>query len=705
MNNRFGVCAAFLFCASSAVAQGVQQPKDLAVQRVDLESHSVGAWGVDFADQDRNVQPGDNFYEYQNGNWLAHIQFGPNEKAQAYWRDLRLLAPRRIGAILESLAADATASTKTREGKAGAVYRSFMDEKTAEARGVKPLMPSINAIKAANTKSKLAFIMGQIAGPGTIRAPSVIGRPTGWSFFRLDDIKQDRAHPDRYAAYVAAGGLVLPGPEYYFDEQFSKLRAAYVDYIANVLTQLGWPDPKAKAKEILELETQIAHVSWSHEQMLDPVKTFNSMSLAELRELAPGFDWNAFMRGGQLASDQSVVVDAKSAFPAIAKIFAAADLDVLKARQAFGVADQHSDILDSTMLAAAISFRGNALGDGVYLGAAPRRLRAEKGAEATIPGIVSALYVAKYSSSHVKTIAQQMAENMREALDARLRDLSWMSPTSRGKARDGLKKMRILIGYPDRFDDFSALSVDDKDLYGNYARSSAYQWGVLVHRLDKPFDRSLWSVSPEYPTFNYSPTSNTVEIPAALLVPPFFDVNADPAVNYGSAGAIIGAMMASPFFTKQGLNYDADGHLNPWLTQQEEEKFSAIRTRLATQYSKVEQLPGFPLKGELVADEALGDLAGLEISLAGYIASLKGVPAPLLDGYTGNQRFFLGRAQMWRAKFVESFVRSQIATGSNEPPFMRVNGLLPNMDAWYAAFNVMPGAKLYIAPRERVEIW
>jgi len=702
--HRFAAIA-LISCASVAAGETPAKPESLTSVPQSTESHTFGTWGVDLAYRDLGIRPGDNFYEYVNGKWLAQVPFAPNEKAQAFWRYVRLLAPLRLNGILESLAADTAASATSPEGKAGAFYRSFMDEKTIEAMGLSPLNPQLEAIRAVKSKSQLASLMGQIAGPGTIRARIMFGQTPGWAFFRLDDINQDLVHPERYAVYLGAGGLVLPGPEYYLETQFAALRKAYVAYIARVLTLVGWPVARERAQQVLDLETEIARVSWSHEQMLDSVKTYNPMTIRDLAKFAPEFDWRAFMTGGQLAGVGTVVIDARSAFPKIAAIFAAAPLELLKARQAFGVADEGVYFLNSELGAAANEFYGNALGNGAFMGSAPRNIRAEKTSEMVLGDIVSGFYVARYSSPRVKAIAQEMAENMRQALDAHLQTLSWMGPASRARAREKLARMHILIGYPEHFDDFAGLEVKEHDLYGNYARSAAYQWQALVHRLGKPYDPSQWSVRAEYPTFSYTPTSNTVEIPAALLVPPFFDAAADPAVNYGSAGTIIGAMIASPFFMQQGLNFDTDGHLNPWLARDEAARFSAMSRRIADQYSRVEQIPGFPLKGELLADEALGDLAGLEISLDAYHASLRGSSAPQLDGYSGDQRFFLGRAFMWRAKFVESFVRSQIATGSNEPPFMRVNGLLPNMDSWYSAFDVKPGDGLYVAPEQRVKIW
>jgi putative endopeptidase len=545
-------------------------------------------------------------------------------------------------------------------------------------------------------------VIGRAGRPGTVRAPSVYGPPVGRGLFLLN-IDQDQSDPSRYAVYVGQGGLILPGPEYYLESQFADVRTACTAYVTRLLTLIAWPNAEERARQIIAFETRVAAVSWSHEQMRDVVRTYNPMTVAELIRLAPRFDWRALLQGAELGRTNRIVIDAKSAFPKIAAIFAETPLEILQAREAFAAADRGAGNLNADLGAAGFDFRGTMLGNGAFVGGA-RNMRAEQTAEATIGDIVAAFYVARYSSAEAKSEAEEMTANLKRALDARLEKLTWMSPMSRARAREKLAQMRINIGYPDRFDDYQGLSISDQDLYGNVARAAAYDWQRQVRSLTQPFDRSGWTLTPEYPTYNYNPTTNSVEIPASLLQPPFFDVKADEAVNYGAIGSQIGQMMVVAF-TNQGSPYDGDGRLKPWLVPADAARYATMSQNIGAQYSAVEPLPSLHLKGELLLDEAISDLGGVQIALDAYHASLQGKAAAVIDGYTGDQRFFLGRAKMWRAKFSPTFTRNQVATGFNAPPFMRVNGPLANIDAWYEAFGVKPGDKMYVAPDTRVRIW
>jgi len=691
------VAAGMLLIGTSGAAEPIVIPDSAAVP---LQDRHFGSWGIDFTYQDAGVRPGDDFYRRLNARWLDNVSFGPNVLAQAYWRELRLLTPKRLIAILQS---DDATIANTPAGKASTIFRAYHDHAKADSLGFTPLRAELDRLKAVKDRSQLARMMGALAGPETIRAPSVYGPPVGWSFFRLDNIDQDHERLNQNAIYLAAGGLILPGTQYYLEDQFADVRRGYAGYIAKMLSYEGWPDAAAQAEKILKLETEIAKASWSPEQMLDASATFNRLSVKQLQALAPSFDWSAYFGGAGLGGAKEVVIDAKSSFPKIAEIYAKTPLETLKARHAFALADQRNDLLDSRALAAAIQFRGQELGNGVYFGAAPIELRSEKEVEGEIPDIATALYLQHYSSPSIKTTVERMAEDMRGALDQRLKNLSWMTPEHRQLARQKLARMQLHIGYPNRLETYDDLKVFRDDPYGNHMRAADNQWKLLVARLGHPYDPSRWSIRAEYATFNYNPAANTVEISAGLLVPPFFDEKADEAVNYGAAGTILGAMIAAPFFTQQGLAYDPTNHLHKWLSDPELNAFQGFRHQIAAQYSKVEPLPGMPLRGELVADEALGDLVGLQIALDGFHRSHPTDAAK--DGYLADQRFFLGRAQLWRAKFIDSFVKSQIATGSNEPPFMRVNGLLPNMDAWYEAFDVQSGDRLFIPADQRVRPW
>jgi len=299
---------------------------------------------------------------------------------------------------------------------------------------------------------------------------------------------------------------------------------------------------------------------------------------------------------------------------------------------------------------------------------------------------------------------EEMAGYMRTALDTRLQHVGWMSPETRAKAREKLARMRIKVGYPDHFDGYDGLQLSDTDLFGNVVRSKAYNWQTLVDKRHKPFDRDAWFDVPEYPNYNFLDATDTVEIPAALLQPPFFDLKADDAVNYGAIGALLAESMYGAF-SLTGRHYDADGRLHDWWTPAEDAKFDAECAKLSAQYSAVEALPGLHVQGPLVLNEAVMDLGAMQLVLDAYHLSLKGRPAPVLDGFTGDQRLFLGRAQMWRVRFPEAFIRNLVATGANAPPFMRINASLRNIDDWYKTFDVQPGDKMYIPPEERVRLW
>jgi len=672
-----------------------QQPGDLA-------SHPVGAWGIDLGDQDQSIRPGDNFYMYQNGAWFNRTVLGPGLQASAYWRDLRLLAPKRLSAILQSLSADGAPSHGSREGKAAAFFRAFMDSAAVEAKGLEPLRPELDAIRGAGTRSELAALLGRIAGPGTVRLPPSSAAPPGIVPF-LVAIVPDQRNPSRHAVALGQGGLLLPGPEFYLEPQFADVRVAFTGYAARMLSLIGWPEPERRAREILELETRIARASWSHERMLDAAATWNPMTVSELVRFAPGFDWRRFLIGAELGGVTQVAVDARSAFPGIAAALAVTPLEVLQVRQALAAVDARAGELNNAVRTVNAEFRSRNFGGGALFGS-DRALRAEKASETALGDALAALYVARYSPPELKARVEEMSGRLKQAFDRGITNAAWLSPAGRAAARTKLARMRVKIGFPDCFDDFRGLEINEHDLYGNVQRSAAYAWRRQVKQLGRPVDRSSWSLAPEYPNYNYVATTNTVEIPAALLVPPFFDPNADAAVNYGALGALIGQMMVTGF-TSQGVGYDGEGRYAPWLSPADSAALAERRNRLSAQYSAVTPLPGMHLKGALLVDEAVGDLGGLEIALDAWRASLGGSAAPVLDGFTGEQRFFLGRAQMWRAKFGQAFVRNQIATGANAPPFMRVNGPLPNMDRWYEAFGVATDAAMYVAPAERVRIW
>ena len=674
-------------------------PKETA----DTAKPSTGTWGIDLSDRDPAVKPGDDFYMSQNGAWFARTELSKDRPNAAYWRDVRTLARARMIAILQAAAADKQLTPDTPAGKAAAFYRAYSDDAAIEARGVSPLKPQLDAIRAATTREQMARLMGTVAGSGTNRSINVFARPLGLAIWGVD-VAQDTTHPTRYAVYLHQGGLLLPGPEFYLDQQLADVRAAYQKYVARMLELVGWSEPDVRAGEILAFETRVARVTWSHEQMNDVIRTNNPMTVAELVRFAPNFDWRAFLAGAELPDIDKVNIDAREAFPKIAAIFADTALAILQARQAFAVVDANADVLGAAVVQENFKFRTQMLAGQGGVAPATRATRAEFAIGTHLDEAAGSMYVARHFSPQAKARVLEMTENLRHALDRRLAQSTWLAHDTKATARDKLAKMLLHIGYPEHPQDYKGLQISDTDAYGDMQRSAAYKWRQQIRRLNQPFLRTEWALTANYPNYSYQTTTNTLEIPAALLQPPFFDINADAAVDYGSMGALIGEVMMMAF-DPQGQNYDADGRLREWWSSADVAYFDAQAHKLSAQYSAIEPLPGLHMKGDLVISESIDDLGGLLIALDAYHTELHNRPAAQRDGFSGDQRFFLGRAQMWRAKFGTNFIRNQVATGVNSPPFLRVNGPIRNMDAWYAAFDVKPGDKLHLAPDERVRIW
>ncbi len=676
------------------------EPRPATDQAPQLPAH-LGPWGVQLSDRDPSVRPGDDFFMWENGAWFSHAQILPQAPAAAYWRDLRIQTPFRLRTVLTELAAANDARPGSVEAMALKFYESYLDVRTVDARGLAPLTPELDEVRAASTKSKMAMLMGRVESLESQRDQTLI-QPIGRGFFTLN-ILQDRADPDRYAVYLGQGGLHLLGPEYYLDPKLEDIKASYEAYVFKMLTLIHWPDAKTKAHEVVQLETRIAEVSWSHEQMADQRATYNPVTVTQLSRLAPGFDWRAYLRGAELSGAEHVVIDAKPAFPKIAQIFADTPIDVLQARQAFSAADNGAPRLSAPMVAANYEFRQKIL-SGQSVVTNPRWVLAIREMQVDIGDVVTKLYVSRYFTAESRSAGLAMAADLRTAFGARLAANAWLSATTKARAQEKLAKLKIDVGYPSELQTYAGLKIEQDDLYGNAMRATAYQWRRRAHRLNAPFDRAEWQLAPDVANYNYVPTSNRVEMPAASFQPPFFDPKADPAVNYGAIGALMGMAIVAGF-DDQGRHYDSDGRLRDWWTSEDAAAFDRLVAQLGKQYGAFEPLPGIHVKGDLAVTTAIGDVGGLELALDAYHLSLKGRPAPVLDGFTGDQRVFMGWAQLWRAKMRAAFVRMLLATGANVPPNVRVNASVRNIDAWYDAFDVKPGEALYLTPSERVRLW
>jgi len=646
-----------------------------------------GSWGFDLAGRDPAVKPGVDFYRFANGQYLQHLAIPPDRSRYGMFDELSAQSEERVHGILEH--ASTTPGGTGDEAMIGAFYRAYMDEGRANALGARPLEPTLARIRAASSRSAMAALMG-------LAPKSYFGGFFGPS------LDVDAKNPDHYAIYLSQGGLGLPDRDYYLEASFAAQKAKYQAYVTQMLTLVHWPNAAAEAKAIVDMETKIARVSWTRAEERDPAKIYNPMTPAELAHAAPGFDWNAYLAAADLGSAQRLIVQENSAFPKIAQVFADTPVHTLQAWEAFTVTDAAAPVLSQPFVDAHFEFRSKTLSGQPQQ--KPRWKRAVNMISGQVGEAVGRLYVAQYFPPEAKAKMEQLVENVRQALAARIRRVTWMSDATKAKALDKLARLGVKIGYPDRWRDYSALRVTADDLYGDVERATAFEWARQVARLNGPVDRGEWGMTPQTVNAYYDPTKNEIVFPAAILQAPFFDPNADMAVNYGGIGGVIGHEMTHGF-DDEGRQFDGQGRLTDWWTAEDAAKFVAQTKRLGEQYSAFEPLPGAHIKGDQTMGENIADLGGVLLALDAYHMSLNGRPAPVMDGLTGDQRVFLGWAQVWRSAQRPDSLRRQLVTDPHSPPEQRVNGVMRNVDAWYEAWGVKPGDTLYVPPEQRVRIW
>jgi putative endopeptidase len=675
-------CAASALVTSAVAAQSANP-----VAADPLAAPRVGPWGFDAAGQDLGVAPGQDFFDYANGTYVKNQVIPADRSSYGAFDGLRELSVSRMHAVLEKAVADKAATGDTQ--KIGALYRSFMDEATVEALGAKPIAPALAAVKAARTRDDIARLMGksQAGFGGSV-----------FNAFMSDDAKD----PLRYAVYLSQGGLTLPNRDYYLDAKFAPQKAKYEAYVAQMLTLAGWADPAANAKAIVAMETEIAEVSWTSAQRRDRDTTYNATTPARLATEAPGFPWTTFLKGAQLGETTRVVVRESTAIPKIAAIYAKTPIETLKAYQAFTVADQAAPYLSKAFDQAHYEFR-----DKTITGQLEQRPRWKRGVtlvDDQIGEALGKLYVDTYFPPESKAKMVALVDDIKTAMRGRIERLAWMGPETKAKALEKLSKFSVMIAYPDTWRDYSKLTLKDGDLYGDVQAANRFEWNRQLARLNGPVERKEWGMTP--PTVNayYSSTKNGIVFPAAILQPPFFDPQGDMAINYGGIGGVIGHEITHGF-DDQGRKSDGDGRLTDWWTAEDAAKFKTQTARLGAQYAAMEILPGAHIDGDLTMGENIGDLGGVLLALDAYHVSLKGQPAPVIDGLTGDQRVFLGWAQVWRSKVREDRQKQLLVSDPHSPARARVDVPFKNVDAWYDAFGVKPGDPSYVAPADRVRIW
>jgi putative endopeptidase len=682
------LCAAAL--AASALAVHADQAKP-----------QYGAWGYDSAGIDKNTKPGDDFFRFANGSWLDKAQIPADKPAVSLRLAMTDRTEGRLHDMMEAAAKTAPHQPADLSGKMGAFYKAFMDEGRVESLGAKPLDPLLADVRAAKSREALAALMGRT------------NADFEGSLFNLF-IDVDLKDPKKYALYLSQSGLGLPDRDYYLDKSFAAPKAKYEAYVAQLLHFVSWPDADARAKDVVAFETRVAEASWTKAQQRDPVAVYNPMAVGALQKFAPGFAWKPFLDQAGLGKLDRVIVGEKTAFPKLAAIFAQTPVETLQAWQAFHIADNAAPYLSKNFTDAYFEMR-----DKTLSGQKAQKVRWKRavfavsggdfgvgdrfGTYGTLGWGVGQLYSAKYFPPSAKAKIEALVVNLKAAYRVRLEKLDWMGPKTKVEALRKLDTYTIKVGYPDHPRDYSKLVITDDDLVGDVRRAGAGDWAFYTGRFFGPVDRSDWSMTPQT-NDAYNGSLRDIAFPAGILQAPMFDAAADPAINYGAIGGVIGHELTHGF-DDQGRKIDADGALRDWWTKEDAAKFDARAKQLGAQYSAFQPIPGVHVKGELTMGENIADLGGLTLALDAYHASLHGQPAPVVDGLTGDQRVFLGWAQAWRGKVTDDFVRKQVVSDPHSPRQFRVNGVVHNIDAWYASFGVKPGEKLYVAPGARVHIW
>ena len=649
----------------------------------------LGVWGVDLAGMDKSVKPGDSFYRYVNGTWEKTTEIPADRSSWGGFGVLRDLSDQRTREIIEA-AAKTNAAPGSNERKVGDLYASFMDEAAIEARGTAPLKPFLTKIAAIRNSADLARAFGEGNRIG-------VGSPFGASV--IQDLKNNTI----YNVYVGQGGLGLPDRDYYLDDKnpkFAEVRGRYQQHIAAMLTLAGFSDAQARAQRIYELEKKIAASHWTRVEQRQIEKIYNPMTPAQMAANIPGFDFPAYLQAAGLNGQQQFIVAHPSALQGAAKLVQSEPIETWKDYLNFRLLSGAAPLLPKSFVDESFAFNGKVLSGTPQL-----KDRWKRGVDLVGGGMgeaVGQLYVARYFPPEAKAKMDELVRNLIKAMDVRLANLDWMTPETKAKARVKLAAFTPKIGYPDKWRDYSALEIVPGDALGNALRARAFEYQRNVAKIGKPVDRSEWGMAPQTVNAYANPLLNEIVFPAAILQPPFFDLNADPAVNYGAIGAVIGHEI-SHHFDDQGSKFDPKGNLSVWWSPADIAKFKGLTSKVVQQYGAYEPLPGSRVNGELTLGENMADLAGLTVAYDAYKMSLNGKKDRVIDGYTGDQRFFLGFGQVWRNKYRDAALQQQLTTDPHTPGHFRPN-VVRNFDPWYAAFGVKDGA-LYLPPEQRIKIW
>jgi putative endopeptidase len=691
LEDKFMLKIRVAFLASVALCVPVTvsaKPAKHSVAKPAKAKPQLGTWGVDLTGRDMAIKPGDNFWKHANGSWDKRTEIAPDRTSIGGFTVLADLSEKQVRAIVEDVAKTG-GKAGTPAQQIGDMYASWMDEAAIEARGASVITPYLTRIEAVTDKAGLLKLFTS----NEYFAPIGVG------------ILPNPADPTRYIAGVAQSGLGMPNRDYYLkeDAKFVSFRAAYKKYMVDVQTLAGLSDPAGRAERIMALETAIATAHWTPERSRDLTQSLNPMDRAKLATFAPEFDWNTSLANLGLGDLQTVVVQQTTAIEAAGKMLDSVPLSTWKEYLAYHFIRQNASSMPKAFDELNFNFFSKNLRDQPV-----QRDRWKRGVALVSAGLgeaIGQLYIERHYPPTSSAKMSELIADLRASLQDRLKNNSWMDEPTRAQALTKLAAFDPMIGYPRKWIDYSSINVKRDDLLGNTLRARRFQWDLQLSRLPKPVDKSLWGMTPQTVNAYYSPLTNQIVFPAAILQPPFFDPNADPAVNYGAIGAVIGHEMGHGF-DDQGRRFDASGKFRDWWSKDTAAKYQLRADALGKQYDQIEVLPGVKINGKLTMGENIGDLSGIETAYGAWrrYVTKHGEPR-VVDGLTGDQRFFMAYAQVWRGKRREGAVREQALTDPHSAEFARVNGVVRNFDPWYKAFGVKPGDAMYLPPEQRVKIW
>jgi putative endopeptidase len=677
---------------SVAIAVGACTPAQQTTEATPLAAEQKVAMksGILTQNMDLTVQPGDNFFNYVNGTWLKTIEIPADKASYGSFAILADEAQEHVKAIIDT-ASQGDYPVGSDEQKVGDMYSSYMDVENRNKIDIKPLKSEFDKIANITSYDQLVEYFAYAVK---------YGYSTPVSFFQYADFKS----PNEYALYAWQAGIGLPDREYYFkeDEDGKKILAEYQAHIEKMFTLAGLKNGAKTADMLLALETKIAQQHMKKEQARNWAENYNKLSMEELKVLMPNFNWSTFVKASGFDMPESMVIMQSDFLAGIDKVIAETSLDDWKSFLQWGVINSSAGSLSMEMDKANFDFYST-----VLYGVEEQRPMWRSGTgllNSTLGEVIGKVYVKRHFSPEAKQRMQVMVDNLISAYEVSIKELDWMTDETRIQALEKLSKFTVKIGYPDKWKDYSALQVSDNDLFGNLRNAADVNYAEELAKQGKPVDKTEWGMTPQTVNAYYNPTANEIVFPAAILQAPFFDLEAEDAVNYGGIGAVIGHEIGHGF-DDSGSTFDGDGVLRNWWTDADREEFKNRTGKLVDQYNAFEALEGVFVNGEFTLGENIGDLGGISIALRAYQMSLNGAASPTLDGFTGEQRVFLGFGQVWAGKYRDEALKSQINTDPHSPAQFRANGSVRNVPEFYTAFDVMPTDALYLPDKERVKIW